>query len=221
QAQGPCDSRIEITIGRYLRLRPIGLALRVLRLRPIGLALRVLRLRPIGLALRVLRLRPIGLALRVLRLRPIGLALRVLRLRPIGLALRVLRLRPIGLALRAFPIEYHRPFQIRLGNRPAIRPPHESGENLLRARLFLAGLGRPADEYPAAARRVAGPLCRIWSGDGKLRNGRSNTGMTSFVEVHREWLPRRLEQRRGIPDKGGAYVMGTGLHRYTNLKVLV
>src|SRR5438034_9643663 len=44
-----------------LRLRPIGLALRV-RLRPIGLALRV-RLRPIGLALRV-RLRPIGLALR-------------------------------------------------------------------------------------------------------------------------------------------------------------
>src|SRR5437867_7889704 len=208
-------------VSLFLRLRPIGLALRVLRLRPIGLALRVLRLRPIGLALRVLRLRPIGLALRVLRLRPIGLALRVLRLRPIGLARRVLRLRPIGLALRAFPIEHHRPFQIRLGNRPAVRSPHESGENLLRAHLCLAGLGRPVDEYLAAARRVAGRLCRIWSSDGKLRNGRSNTGMTSFVEVHREWLPRRLEQRRGIPDKGGAYVMWTGLHRYTNLKVLV
>src|SRR2546426_11144748 len=69
-------------LGLLLRLRPIGLALRVLRLRPIGLALRVLRLRPIGLALRVLRLRPIGLALRVLRLRPIGLALRGPRRHP-------------------------------------------------------------------------------------------------------------------------------------------
>src|SRR4029450_7839212 len=41
-----------IIMMSFLRLRPIGLALRVLRLRPIGLALRVLRVRPIGLAVR-------------------------------------------------------------------------------------------------------------------------------------------------------------------------
>src|SRR5262245_66393502 len=44
----------DIAVPPFLRLRPIGLALRAfLRLRPIGLALRAfLRLRPIGLALR-------------------------------------------------------------------------------------------------------------------------------------------------------------------------
>src|SRR5437867_9715232 len=42
-----------------------------------------------------------------------------------------------------------------------------------------------------------------------------------FGERPPGWAARRLEQRRGIPDKGDGHVMRTGLHRYTNLKVLV
>src|SRR5205085_1298531 len=83
------------------------------------------------------------------------------------------------------------------------------------------GLGWPADEYPAAAWRIAGSLPRIWARDGKLGNRRRNTGMTPLVEVRLEGLARRLEQRRGIPDEGDAHVMRTGLDRHTDLQVLV
>ena len=45
--------------------------------------------------------------------------------------------------------------------------------------------------------------------------------MTPLVEVRLKGLARRLEQRRGIPEKRNADVMWTGRHGHANLEVFV
>ncbi len=83
------------------------------------------------------------------------------------------------------------------------------------------GGGGPADEYPVAARRIVRALRPVRSGDGDLRNRRSDARRTSLVEPRLEGLASCFDQRRGILEKRDAELMRTGRHGDSNFQIPV
>ena len=66
------------------------------------------------------------------------------------------------------PIERHRLFQVGVGDRPAIGPADQRGQDPSGAVFFVIRSRRLADKNPAAAGRVAVPLRRVRAGDRDL-----------------------------------------------------
>ena len=65
----------------------------------------------------------------------------------------------VEVSLRArLPVELHRLLEVRVGDRPPIRPAHQRGEDAPGTGFLLARPRRLADEDPAAAGRVPVPL---------------------------------------------------------------
>ena len=97
------------------------------------------------------------------------------------------------LARRA--VQPERPFQVGVGDRTAIGPPHHVGEDLTRAGGFLLHGRRLTTEDTGAARGVTGAGRVVRPDDRDLVNRRLNSRMPVVVEMRLIWLPLGFEQQ--------------------------
>ena len=129
------------------------------------------------------------------------------------------RLEPVGGARRA--VELERPLQIRVRDRPAVRPAHQVLQDPRRAGVVLVRSGRPADEHLLPARRPARPGRIVRTRDRHLVDGRLEARVAVVVEVRLVGLTRRLlEQRRELRERDPQRVPSGG-HRHPDLQVRV
>ena len=137
-------------------------------------------------------------------------------------------------AQRHFDARFEIAFRARLAielQRRFADPSSSTGRRYARrirsARICLAQLffvRRPvglADENPAAARRVAGPVGLERAGDRNLVDRRRDARMPVQVEVHLIRLPLGFQQRRRILQKRHAQLVRPGRHLDARLQIRV